>query len=356
MRKLRCALLAAGAVVALGGVGRVAEGAVPPYSLVGSYQLPGLGAAFDVGPDGRLMAVLGGQILAQDAVNGSAWSVAGLLPNEAPISSFGASFLRISPDGQSIAIGDGRFGVDAHVYVTDTASLNPMSPSPVLGIATPNFQAHWRDNGRLLVTGANGPSVVNEITVGASTLTQRTVVDDIAGASGGVTTDGVYLYTGNGYSFGGGSATGEVRAFPLAAIDAALSPLSFESAGIPVAQSLSGSSLGFDGLGNMLIGGGDAFTPGAENGFAAVLDGAAIAAALGGGSPAAATLALTPDSATHSYSSQFNPVTNELLVYYFDNTSFTTGLTVYRYAVPAPGGALAVALGGALISRRRRRA
>lgn len=354
MRKLCFALAAAGAVIASGGIGRVAEAAVPPYSLVGSYQLPGLGAAFDVGPDGRLMAALGGQILAQDSVNGSSWSVVGVLPSEAPISLFGASFLKISPNGQSIAIGDGQFGIDAKVYVTPTASLNPAVASPVLGIATPNFQAHWRDNGRLLVTGANGPSIVNEITVGASTLTQRTVVDDIAGASGGVTTDGVYLYTGNGFSFGGGSATGEVRALSLFAIDGSASPLSFENAGIPVAQSLSGSSLGFDGLGNLLIGGGDAFTPGAENGYAAIVDGADIAAALGGGGPASPALTLTPSSATHSYSSQFNPVTNELLVYYFDNSSFTTGLTVYRYAVPAPGGALALMLGGALIARRRR--
>lgn len=354
MRKWCCALLAAGAVIASGGIGRVAEAAVPPYSLVGSYQLPGQGAAFDVGPDGRLMTVLGGQILVQDAVNGSAWSVAGFLPNEAPIALFGASFLRLSPDGQSIAIGDGRFGVDAHVYVMDAAALNPLAASPVLSLATPNFQGHWRDNSRLLVTGANGPSVVNEITVGASTLTQRTVVDDIAGASGGVTTDGVYLYTGNGYSFGGGSLTGEVRAFALAAIDGAPGALSFESAGIPVARSLSGSSLGFDAMGNMLIGGGDAFTPGAENGFTSIVGGDDVASALGGGPLAPVAMALTPSSATHSYSSLFNPVTNELLVYYFDNSSFATGLTVYRYAVPAPGSLMALAFGGILAARRRR--
>ena len=68
------------------------------------------------------------------------------------------------------------------------------------------------------------------------------------------------------------------------------------------------------------------------------------------------TPSLTPRLATDSYSVRLNSVTGELLVTYFDNTTFAPGATVYRYAIPAPGALPSLALAGALAARRRRRA
>ena len=88
----------------------------------------------------------------------------------------------------------------------------------------------------------------------------------------------------------------------LAAGDA----LSFETQGRAVADALSGASLGFDSLGNLLVGGGDFFGSG-DVGYAAIVDADAVAAALGGGpiAPDSAELRLTPRLATDSYSLRF---------------------------------------------------
>ncbi len=347
-------------LTALTHFGRPALAAVPPYTLVGQFNLPVGTSAFDITPDGRILALAQSQLFLQSAPNSSSWSLAGSLPSSA-ISSFGASFLRISPDFSTIAIGDGAFGPSSQVHFLSAASLNPSSTSPLTSITTPNFQAHWRDDSRLLVTGSGSKgAVVTEVSLSGPALSQRTLISDILGASAGVTADYNFLYTANGFSFGAGSPTGEVRAFSLADLDSASAPLSFESQGIPVARALTGSSLGFDPLGNLLIGGGDAFTPGADNGFAALINASDLASALLAGPIASPALSLfppaPPSQPANSYSPQFNPATRELLLSFFDNTSFTPGLTVYRYALPAPGAASLLLLAGLFAARRIRHA
>lgn len=349
------ALRVCAAAMTLAGIGRPALAGVPAYTLVGAYDLPGPGAQFDVLPDGRLLAISGQDFLVQDSVNTTGWTVAGSLDGASPIASYGASFLSLSPDGQTVAVGDNTFGPGTSVYLVATSSLAPMTPSSAIGVLAPNYQAHWLNGSTLFVSGSGAESVVSEITLTGPTANVRTAVSDIGGASSGVTSDGQYLYVGNGFSFGPGSATGEVRAIPLSLITGASSPASFTIDGTPVAHALSADSLGFDAFGNMLIGGGD-FFGGGEFGFASVVDGADVAGALIGGPAATTSLALTPRLATDSYSVRLNSVTGELLVTYFDNTTFAPGATVYRYAIPAPGALPALALAGALAAGRRRRA
>ncbi|MCA9298875.1 MAG: hypothetical protein KDA28_07405, partial [Phycisphaerales bacterium] len=96
---------------------------------------------------------------------------------------------------------------------------------------------------------------------------------------------------------------------------------------IAVADDLSASPLSFDGLGNLLIGGGDLFG-GTEFGYAAVVDGDEIDDALAGGAIASSTLRLDPNPGEAFYSVEYNATTDEVLV-------FSAG-TMYRYAVPAP--------------------
>jgi hypothetical protein len=354
MRHVAFAWLSAGVVAVAGSV---AVAAVPPYSLVGSYELPANTSAYDVLPDGRAVAVAGSDIYVQDAANVSGFTRVGAV---APglISSFGASFLRISPGGSTIAVGDNVFGPGASVLTFALADLDPAAATMPAVWASDNTDAHWLDGDTLLVSGSGSAgAVVREIDLGSAT--SRVVIGNIGGASGGITADGAYVYTANGFDFSpGGSSTGEVRAFSLAEI-AALTPgaaLDFEGAGVAVADALSGTSLGFDPLGNMLIGGGDAFGAPPDAGYAAVVDGVSIAAALLGGpiAPDSAELRLTPRLASDSYFTRFNIATGELLVTYYDNGTFSGGLTVYRYAVPTPGMVVFAGTWLAFAARRRR--
>lgn len=335
-------------------VAGVCVAGVPTYSLVGTIELPAGTASYDSLPDGRLLSIVGSEFFAQDSVNGSTWSLVGSLPS-GQISSFGASFVRISPDGATIAVGDNNFGPGATVYTFASSALDPMSPTAAAAWVSSNLDGHWSSAGRLYVAGASAGGEVREIDLGA--MSSRIVLNNIGLSAGGVTTDGAYLYAGNGFDLvPGGSDTGEVRAFDLASISGAVSPIDFENAGIAVADALSGASLGFDPLGNMLIGGGDVFGGSNDFGYAAVVDGDAIDAALLGGpiAPDSSELRLTPGAPDHSYFPRFNAATGDVLVSYFDNSTFTPGTTLYRYAVPAPGAAaLSLALLGIALRRRR---
>jgi len=331
-----------------------AGAAIPDYRLVGSYALPSSGggsfvAAWDVAPDGRVLAMLGNTIWLQSSVNSSVFSVAGsIAPDQ--VSSFGPSFIRVSPGGGTLAIGDGEFGAPgfAQVHFVSTASLDPGSPSPVHSVSSFNYDAVFLDDSTLFVSGADfaGTGVSR---VDIPSLTASTVVSNIGGASGGVSIAGGFLFTSNGFDFvPGGSQTGEVRAAPLADVTSG-SPVDFEAEMIPVADALSAASIRFDPHGNMLVGGGEYGNP-FEFGFAAVVDGDAVAAALIGGpiAPDSAELHLSPAGTDPFYSVNFNSFTNELLI--------SDGFTVYRYVVPAPGTAAMLIAFAVSTSRRSRRA
>ncbi|MEZ6233913.1 MAG: hypothetical protein R3B68_06965, partial [Phycisphaerales bacterium] len=328
---------AAGALAgSLAGIG-VASAALPDYQLVGSFPLPVGVNSYDVLPDGRALAIVGTSVFAQDALHSASFSVIGSVPTGA-VSSFGASFLRVNPSGTRAALGDNDFGPGAEVFVFDPAALSTASPVAGSTYAIDNFDAHWAGDDTLYVTGGNVTDTLLT-RLDAATGAFGAVVNTIGGASGGITTDATYLYTANGFSFTGPSATGDIRAFPLASLTPG-SPLNFETQGSPVASVLSGNSLGFDTLGNLLVGGG-------PDTFAAVVDGAEALAAASGGPAATTLLGLSPTGATDSHFVRLNPATGELLVTTFNDT------TVYRYAiVPAPGTLVLVCV---LANGRRRR-
>lgn len=345
---------APGGVVALVfglGVGVGASSAsasVPNYQLVGSFSAPE--GRWDILPDGRLISIggaNGSEIFVQDSVHGSGYSVAGALNTAGGINSFGASFLRVSPGGGTVAVGDGNFDASASVYSFALSDLGGSTPTQ--RIVSPNFDGVFLNDGTLFVTGSDAATFANgvyrvDLTGNTSTL----VVNDFGGASGGIATDGAYLYTGNGFGFGtGSSVTGEVRAVALGDVDGSGALVSFENEMIPVARALSAGSLGFDGFGNFLIGGGDGFS-GGEADFAGVIAGSRIADALAGlGFTPGVDLALSPDPAfADFYSIRFNHATGELLV--------AANGTVYRY-IPSPATGSMVLLGCLVAGRRRRR-
>lgn len=317
---------------------------VPPYSLVGTFSAPT--GTWDVLPDGRVIGLTGATFVVESAPGAGDYGALGSV-DPALISPFGATFIRVSPDGSRIAIGDNNFGPSASVLLVNAAALNLGGPAPVASVAAANTEAVWTSNSTLFVSGfGSSPSVSR---IDADALTAALVVDNVGSGSGGVASDGTRLFVGVGFDFGpAGGDTGLVRAFDLASLGGLASPpVEFDS-GAAVADALSASSLGFDALGNLLVGGGDFFAGSDDFGYAAVVDAAAVAAALAGGpiSPDAAELRLSPFGPGAFYSVRFNAFTGELLV--------SDGALIARYAVPAPAAGAALALAGVFAARRRR--
>ncbi|MGQ0627559.1 MAG: hypothetical protein ACT4PL_05595 [Phycisphaerales bacterium] len=325
---------------AFGVCGQGVLGAVPPYALVGSFPLSG--DAFDILPDGRVVTISGSNLRVQSGVNSATFDALGSV-EPGLVSSFGATFLRISPSGGSIAIGDNNFGPGASVLVLQTAALTTSAATAVAAIAAPNTEAAWADEGTLFVSGFGSGPLLSRIDVGAGVAT--TVITGIGDGSAGVAIRGGRLFTGVGFDAGGGAATGDIRAFDLAAVSGAMS-VPFIS-GTLVADALSASSLGFDPFGNLFVGGGDFFSGSNDFGYAAVVDGDALMTALSGGvfAPDSAELRLSPAGGGAFYGTRFNAVTNELLV--------VANGTAFRYAVPGPSAA-ALGLLGLVVHRRRR--
>lgn len=342
------------AIAALALAATAASAAPPAYSLVGSFT-PNVSGVFDAAGSGagaaagRLYSLaFDGGVWLQDSINASAFTRVGSV-DASLFSAFGPAFVRVSPDGSTLAIGDGNFGPGANVHFLSTASLNPGSASGVTSIASFNTDAHWGDNTTLFVSGGDF-STTGVTRIDTASFTTRVVVSGVGGASGGITTDGAYLYTGNGFDFApGGSETGEVRAFSLAAITTAAAsgvPLDFEFVGRPVAETLSAYPLAFDTHGNLLVGGADGIQ--GDEGYAAAISASAIQLALGGGpiAPDVEERRVSPHGADF-YGVAFNSATNEWLV----NASGT----FYRHAIPAPASALPLVIVGVLRAGRRRR-
>lgn len=318
---------------------------IPNYQLVGQFDLPG--RAVDVLPDGRIIHVgTDGTISIQDSVNASTYSVLG--STDLAINSFGASFLRVSPDGTTLAIGDGNFGAGASVGLVDIASLNLGGPTSAQSVLVGNFEAHWADNSTLYVTGADNTTFDSSaFRVDTNALSVETLVTGIGSGSGGITTDGINLFIGNGFDTSdAGDPTGNVRTFALGSLGGAARD--YATDGLLVADALSGNSLGFDDLGNLLIGGGDFFAGSNDFGYGAVLDADALADAIAGLGVVADSdeLQLSPAGPSASYTMLFNGFTGELLVMADD--------VAYRFAVPAPSVLVLAGFAGAFAGRRRR--
>jgi hypothetical protein len=197
------------------------------------------------------------------------------------------AFVRISPNGQRVALG---LGFGQHVLVFPTSLLSAASPpnlatSPsVAHFAVNHSDAEWLDDTRLLVNGGSFPgppftsglSVINTLVPGST----GTFLISIPGGSGAIAVDhggtGAVV-TGIGFLAGPPNRTGELKIWRRSDIDAAIAggtTLSYDANPRLLAQNvLSAIQLGFDVDGNLHVGGGDAFGPSGVSalGYAALI-------------------------------------------------------------------------------------
>lgn len=296
--------------------------AAAQLALTTSYTLPS--ATLDLRADGTLLGIAAdGSVILQDAVNSPAFSTAS--GSIAPINAdgFRPSFLAISPDGLSVAVGNNEFNANNAVSIFSTADLTaPGTAAPTTTITTPNFKAAWADNTTLFVTGANSndfSTVVNRLDTTAGT--SETVIAPAGLFSGGVHAEGATLFVGAGDS-------GDVRTFDAATL--AAPAVGFATGAL---ETTFGSAGDIDTFGDLLLVAGQ--------GGAQITDRAT-----------GTTFTLAPAGTGVFYGGFFNPVTNELVV---TNTDFSVGVTTaYVYTIPAPATIALAPL--ALAATRRRRA
>ena len=230
-------------------------------------MVPFSNVLFDALPDGRLLLLNNATVSIETAPKSASFVVLGDIPGFSPTS--GPSFLAISPNGLRAAAGSNG---DNSVVVFDTNNPTNWTSYPV-----GDFGGEWLNN-NLLATSSGFGSAKVEI-LNTSTAVPTPVVTNILGASAGVSIDSAgNLYVGNGF----GSDTGLIKAFAAADWQSALAttPLNFATQGTPVADLLSAYPIGFDGSGNMFVGGGDFFGGSGDVGYAALVDAAAVASAL----------------------------------------------------------------------------
>lgn len=289
----------------------------------GSYQLEGhfVGPqnglvkppVFDALVDGRIILSDGQKVYTETARGTRAFTVL----RDTGAAGVYTSFIRTSPNGQKVAMGNG-----ASVTVFELAAPSKEKIFPLT-----NFDAEWFDDKQLVVSGTSTGVSVLHVENGTTTA----IIVGIGGAPAGVTLDKEdSLFTGNGYDGDPQTAsrTGSIKAFVK---DQWMSPLTggaaidFEGNGRLVAELLSAASLGFDGEGNLHVGGGEIFSGDAEGprkhdkNYAALISAAAVIDALSGGlpvvpgSPRSKLHIFDPDKGTDSfYSLGSNRVTREL--------------------------------------------
>ena len=292
--------------------------AVPPaakgdafsdYALVESFNLPAA-SEFDVLADGRLVTLVGAEVYAESAVGSRSFNILGTLA-DADLGAFGPAFLRLSPDGTRIAVGNNG-GVTYGNYQVGVFEVSDLSGD---WFPATHWDAEWIDDTNLAVTAGEfgQPAVVTALDTSSdpSSPANPTLVENIGGASAGVT---------------------------------------FETQGTLIVDLLSASALGFDAEGNLHVGGGD-FSTG-DTDYAGLVRAGAVADALGGGGPVdpldpAQVRLLDPDTVgSNFYDVDYSDVTGELYV--------REGDVVYVYVVPEPGSLVLLAAGGWAAVRRKR--
>lgn len=269
------------------GAGRVHATEHDGYGLVERFTLPAGSGPIGALPDGRLVTLVDADLYVETASGTRAFAFHGTLP-AADMASFGAAFIRMSPDGTMMAVGNNGGADFMNLQVGVFAFPSLVGDWFNAG----HFDAAWTDATHVaLTTGEFGsPSrvtLLDTTSVDPSNPTNPTLIDNIGGASGGVAIDAQgNLFTGNGFTIAGPSGTGLVKAFSQAAWMAAAvgSPIDFEANGVVIVDVLSASPLGFDGVGNLLVGGGD-FSAAGQSDYVAVVSASAIASALAGNGP-----------------------------------------------------------------------
>ncbi len=261
---------------------------IDDYRQAPGFALPSPGGPLDILPDGRIIVLSQTTVFRETAPRSRSFVALGTLP-DADFSSFGASFLLVSPDGGRIAVGNngGASFINFQVGIFALPSL-----AGTWYTANSDSAAWINDRYLALTAGTFGsPSIVTAFDSFSSDPdhpSNRTIIQNIGGASGGIAFDRAKnLYTGNAFSTTGPSTTGAVKAFAHADWLSALHggpPIDFEAQGVLVVTVLDADPLTFDTSGNLFSGGGDLFGGGDVN-FAALISKAAVRSALEGGGP-----------------------------------------------------------------------
>jgi hypothetical protein len=334
------------------------------YAAAPSFSFPTNTAAYDALPDGRLIAIVNADIYRETAVGSRTFTDIGTLPN-ADIASFGAAFLRVSPNGTMIAVGNnGGSG-------SNNSQVGIFTLAPLAGqwFAANHFDAAWADNRYVVISAGSLTDMTSLVTaLDTSSPTPAnpvnpTIVNNIVGASAGIAVDSSgNLYTGNGFKYGTqpGSQTGSVYAFRSATWRAVITsgaPLNFETQGIPIVDLLSASPLDFDSQGNLFVAG----SPGSNPINFALVHAPAIATALAGGGLIDTSVSTNvryfdPDPSGSFFTVNVNRVRQEVYGVDFGTTTAYT----FKAASPVPAapewslGLLAVALASVGLMRGRR--
>lgn len=294
------------------------------YRLAARFDLPPGAGPMDCLPDGRVVAIVGDDIFVESAAGSRVFASAGMMP-AADIASFGAAFLRVSPDGSKIAVGNNG-GADFATFQVGIFDFPSLTGD---WYTAAHFDAEWVDATHVALTAGDfgSPAVVTVLDTTSpdpGAPINPVVIENIGGASGGVAIDELgNLYTGNGFTTSGPSGTGAIKAFAAADWNAVLggSPaLDFESGGTLVVDVLSAAPLGFDAEGNLYVGGGDFSKEGGFD-FVALVRASAIDDALAGFGPANANdsnlvrrLDPEPEVDANFFSVNFNTGAGELYV------------------------------------------
>jgi hypothetical protein len=348
------------AIVAAAGIllttGHSLAVSIDQYRLQRTFSLPapnpaaGGNVLYDALPDGRVLVLNGAGVSVETAPQSGAFTALGDIPGFTP--NFGPSFLAVAPDGARAAAGTNGAG---SVVVFSTSD-----PTTVTSYSMQDFSGEWIDDRYLAVANFTTSAGVQVLDTNTSVVTS--VISNIGGASTSVAFDAEgNLYTGNGFDLAvGGSETGWIKAFTAATWQNALAtntPLDFETAGVPIADLLTGYAQGVDASGNLLVGGSDFFGGSGDIGYAALASASAVADALASPQPLPPITSSSPASEVRKFPSppetieffqppswNYNNATGELYL----NYAFGDG-TVYVYAVPEPAALLLVGTGAVCI-------
>ncbi len=338
-----------------------------PYQLLGSFPLPTGAGPLDALPDGRIIVLVDDDLYVETKPGVHSFVLHGTLPS-ADLPSFGAAFLRVSPNGMNIAVGNNG-GAGFSNYLVGVFTLTPLAGT---WFSAAHFDGEWINNTQIALTAGDfvNPSVVTVLDTTSpipAAPVNPTIVDNIGGASGGIAFDSAgNLYTGNGFQTSGPSGTGAVKAFALSQWTAALSGgpiLHFETDGILIVDILSASPLAFDAHDNLFVGGGD-FSSVSDFDFAALVNHASVSEALMGMGPvnvddSSEVRRLDPDAANGS--NFFGVFVNPALSHLYVRDGSTADVHLYQdvSTVPAVSDwgllclALTIATAGTLLLRSR---
>ena len=212
------------------------------------------------------------------------------------------TFIKISPDGEKIALG---LGWGQPIYVFPTSMLSVNNPveldndvySQISVFDTDCYEAVWIDDAgsdyRLAINRGNMVDYTSEVVIldttqPVSASNPKVVIAGIDGSSADVDVDlSGNLITGNGWATG---RTGEIKIVAKTDWETAYStgsPVQYETdpkAKLLANNILSAADLGVDKDNNLHVGGGD-FLDGSEQGFAAVVHNSVLTRVLAGGLP-----------------------------------------------------------------------